>query len=98
VPILPPPSPSSFGFGSSNGRDLTATSDHVTSDHMTSDDHVTSLDDHVTATTTPTLRFRLAEDSFYEWIAEGGGAGTNCIRNVVLPCIRNTFSVSALYC
>jgi len=72
VPILPSSlsasslesSPSRFA--SSSGRDVTATS--------AGNDHVTSTEDKVNATT-PTLRFRLADDSFYEWIADGGGGG-----------------------
>jgi len=73
VPILPSSLLSSIEhldslslrFASPGGRDVTTTSD----------DHVI---DHVTSTlnaTAPTLRFRLADDSFYDWIAEGGGGG-----------------------
>jgi len=42
--------------------------------HVTTADHVTAMVDELNATT-PTLRFRLAADSFYEWIADGGGGG-----------------------
>jgi len=38
---------------------------------VTTSDYMTRADDQ----STPTLRFRLAADSFYEWIAVGGGGG-----------------------
>jgi len=78
VPILP--SSSSFlehlsssppRVASPGGRDVT------------SDDHVTGEEeDEANATTTPTLRFRLADDSFYEWIAAGGGGGGDVSRRL----------------
>ena len=69
MPILPPSSPEHHGYpplpvSASSGHDVTTVS--------TSDEHVTGTDDELNAMT-PTLRFRLADDSFYEWIAEGGG-------------------------
>jgi len=67
VPILPSSSSSTTverldSPSSSGGYDVTTA------------DHVTRAGDQLNATT-PALSFRLADDSFYEWIAEGGGGG-----------------------
>ena len=69
VPILPS-SASWSSLDSAPLRFASSSSHDVTS----ADDHVASTGYKVNSTTT-TLRFRLAADSFYEWIAEGGGGG-----------------------
>jgi len=70
VPILP--SSSSSTVERLDSPPLRVTSSSGGYDVTT--DHVTRAGDQLNATT-PALRFRLADDSFYEWIADGGGGG-----------------------
>jgi len=73
VPVLPLSSSSVAHLDVPPAR-VAASSGHDVTTVSANDDHVTGTKDESNATT-PTLRFRLADDSFYDWIADGGGGG-----------------------